>query len=124
MPSISFETVRALAKAFPDLEESTMYGAPAIKLGKRMVACIPSHRSAEPNSLAVRTTFDQRDALLSEAPETYYIKEHYRNYPVVLVRFAAIHRDQLRDLLTAARLCVLAGVKPSPTTKRATRRIP
>ena len=103
-----FEAVSALGREFPDLQESTMYGSPALKLGKRLVACLAIHRSAEPGSLVVRTDFDQRAAFLSDDPETYYVTEHYAKHPVVLVRLARLQHDQLRDLLTAARHCILA----------------
>ena len=43
-----------------------MYGSPALKLDGRLLACLPIHRSAEPESLVVRTDFDQRAALLAE----------------------------------------------------------
>ena len=117
---ITFETVRASAREFPDVEETTMYGAPALKLGKRLVACLPSHRSAEPGSLVVRTDFEQRAALLADDPETYYLTEHYVNHPVVLVRLARLRHDQVRDLIAAARQCVLAH---SPGVRRADRRV-
>lgn len=102
-----FEAVRAVGREFPDLFEGTMYGSPALKLGKRLVACVAIHRSAEPGSLVVRTDFEHRSALLGDDPETYYITEHYANHPVVLVRLARLQHDQLRDLLAAARHCVL-----------------
>ena len=104
---MNFEAVRALRREFPDLEESTMYGSPALKLGGRLVACIAIHRSAEPGSLVVRTDFEQRAALLSEDPETYYVTDHYEKHPVVLVRLARLRHDQIRDLVGAARQCVL-----------------
>ena len=85
-----------------------MYGSPAIKLGKRLIACIASHRSAEPGSLVVRTDFEQRAALLAEDPNTFYLTEHYVNHPVVLVRMTRLQRDQLRELLAAARTAVIA----------------
>jgi len=107
----TFEAVRALGREFPDLHESTMYGSPALKLGKRLVACLAIHRSAEPGSLVVRTDFEQRSALLSDDPETYYVTDHYAKHPVVLVRLARVQHDQLRDLLAAARQCVLAHAK-------------
>jgi hypothetical protein len=110
---MNFETVRALGREFPDLEESTMYGSPALKLGKRLVACLAIHRSAEPGSLVVRTDFEQRAALLADDPETYYLTDHYVNHPTVLVRLARVQRDQLRDLLAAARQCVLAHAQRS-----------
>lgn len=103
-----FDRVREWAREFPDLEESTMYGSPAIKLGKRLIACVPSHRSAEPGSLVVRTDFEQREALVTDDPGTFYVPEHYASFPVVLVRFERLQKDQLRELLAAARQCVLA----------------
>jgi len=111
--AVTFEAVRALGREFPDLHESTMYGSRALKLGKRLVACLAIHRSAEPGSLVVRTDFEQRPALLDDDPETYYVIDHYANHPVVLVRLARVKHDQLRDLLAAARQCVLAHAEQS-----------
>ena len=115
---MNFEAVRALGREFPDLEESTMYGSPALKLGKRLVACLAIHRSAEPGSLVVRTDFEQRAALLADDPETYYVTDHYVNHPTVLVRLARVQPDQLRDLLATARRCVLTHGEPRKKTDR------
>lgn len=107
-PVATFEDARVWARKFPDVEETTMYGSPALKLGKRLVACLAVHRSAEPGSLIIRSDLEQRAALLSEDPGTYYVTDHYANHPVVLARLARLQPGQLRDLLTAARHCVLA----------------
>jgi hypothetical protein len=107
------EAVRAVGRQFSDLSESTMHGWPAPKLGKRLVACLAIHRSAEPGSLVVRTDFEQRPTLISDDPETYYITDHYANHPVVLARLDRLKPDQLRDLLAAARRCVLAHAERS-----------
>ena len=111
--AVNFEDVRGLGRGFADLHESTMYGSPALKLGKRLVACLAIHRSAESGSLVVRTDFEQRAALLADDPGTYYVTDHYVKHPVVLVRLARLQRDQLRDLLAAARQCVLAHAERS-----------
>jgi len=110
-----------VGREFPDLCEGTMYGSPALKLGKRLVTCVAIHRSAEPGSLVVRTDIEQRSALLDDDPETYYITEHYANHPVVLVRLARLHQDQLRDLLAAARQCVLIDAARSRNKSRGQR---
>src|SRR5881392_3239790 len=99
---LTFETVRALGLQLPGVEEGTTYGTPSLKVGGQFFACIPTHRSAEPDSLAVRIDFHQRDELVAADPDTYYLKEHYVNYPCVLVRLPRIHRDALRDLLRMA----------------------
>jgi hypothetical protein len=70
-----------------------------------------SHKSAEPGSLVVRTDYEQQPLLLSDDPDTYYLKDHYVNYPVVLVRLARVNSEQLRDILFAARQCILADAK-------------
>jgi hypothetical protein len=94
-----FSRVRALARSLAGSEEGTSWGSPALKIDGQMFACIPIHKSAEPGSLAVRLDFANRDELMAADPKTYYVKEHYVNYPCVLVRLARIHDDALRDLL-------------------------
>ena len=79
-----------------------MYGAPALKLGKRLIACIATNKAAEPDTLVVRTDFEQRDLLIAEEPDTYYLKDHYKTFPVVLVRLKRASPDAIRDLLGAA----------------------
>ena len=99
---VTFDTVREVGLALPDVEESTMHGSPALKVRGKLLACMAVHRSAEPESLALRVDFDVRAGLLAEAPETYYLTEHYLDHPVVLVRLSQVRIEQLRDLLGAA----------------------
>ena len=51
-----------------------------------MFVCIASHKSAEPDTLVVMMDFADRDALIEDDPDTYYLKDHYVGYPCVLVR--------------------------------------
>ena len=114
---VTFETVREIGLALPDVVDSTMYGKLALKARGKLLACLAIHKSAEPDSLVVRIDFDQRAGLLAEAPETYYVTEHYRNYPAVLVRLSRIGTDQLRDLLNASWRFVTAGSRKTPARK-------
>ena len=99
---MDFETVRTIGLAFRGVEESTFFGQPALKIGGRMFACLASHSSAEPDSLVVRIDFSRRQELLAEAPEVYYVTEHYLGYPGVLVRLKRVRPDALRGLLAGA----------------------
>jgi len=94
-----FTRVRRLARPLPRVEQGTTYGSPALKVDGRMFACIAIHRSAEPGSLAVRIPFADRDDLIANEPDTYYLTEHYVDYPCVLVRLERIRDDALSDLL-------------------------
>jgi hypothetical protein len=100
--TISFDTVRRFGLALPEVEEGTAHGSPALKVRGQLLTCLPTHRSAEPHSLAVRIDFDQRAELLAAEPDVYYLTDHYVDYAVVLVRMRCIHLDALRDLLGMA----------------------
>jgi hypothetical protein len=106
--NISFKAVESIARALPDVEVTTSWGQPSLKVRGRMFACMAAHKSAEPNSLVVMMDFPDRDALLEDAPDTFYVKEHYVNYPCVLVRLSRIHPDALRDLVAGAHRYVSA----------------
>jgi hypothetical protein len=108
---ITFDTVRKMASGLPGVEESTSYGAPSLKIGGKIMACPAINKSAEPNSLGVFIDMDQRDALIAEAPDTYYITDHYVKGPVVLVRLSRVSHDALRDLLHASWKFVSANNK-------------
>ena len=99
---INFDAVRRIGLGLPDVEEGTTYGSPSLKVRGRLLTCLAVHKSAEPDSLAVRIDFDQRAELMAAHPDTYYLTYHYVNYPVVLVRLSRIRLDALRDLLGMA----------------------
>jgi len=96
---LSFPTVRKIGLSLPGVEEGTAYGSPALKVRGDLLACIAIHKSAEPNSVAVRCSFEERDALIAEDPATYYLTDHYLNHPCVLARLSRLKEDAIRDLL-------------------------
>ena len=111
MPHRSFKTVESIGRSLPDVEVTTTYGQPALKVRGKMFVCIASHKSAEPNTLAVMMDFADRDALIEDDPGTYYLKEHYLNYPCVLVRLSRVRADALGDLITGAHRFVSTKVR-------------
>ncbi len=103
-----FETVRMVGLTLPDVEATTKYdGSPVLKVGGSFMAGLASHRSAERETLVVRAGLEEREWLLEDAPETYYVTDYYRSHPVVLVRLTRIDRDALRDLLSLSRRLTL-----------------
>ena len=116
---IDFGTVRKIGLALPGVEESTAYRSPALKVHGKLLACVPSHRSAEPSSLVIRVDFDDRGELLAADPDVYYVTDHYVGYSAVLVRLSRVDRDVLRDLLGMAHKFVTRKAAPrSPARKR------
>jgi len=67
---------QAIGRTLPDVEVTTTWGQPTLKVRGRMLACMASHKSAEPDTLVVMMDFADRDALVEDDPGTYYLKEH------------------------------------------------
>ena len=95
LAGVTFETVREIARTLPGAAESTSYGTPAFKVKKKLFA--RQHQDGE--SLVIGVDFDQREEMMKDAPEKFYITDHYVNYPWMLVRMSKVNRDELRDLL-------------------------
>lgn len=116
---IDFDTVRKIGLELPGVESGTAYGSQALKVRGKLLAGLPTNRSAEPGSLVVRVDFEDRAELLRTAPDIYYVTEHYAGYDAVLVRLAGITPDVLRDLLGMAYKLVTRKTAPrSPGRKR------
>ena len=94
---VTFETVRRLALALPGVEEGKSWGTPAFRVGKKFLA-----RLREDGDLVVRVEFAAREVLMGAAPETFYITDHYRDYPAMLVRLSKVDPGDLRELLEEA----------------------
>ena len=95
---VTYDTVRELALALPGVEEGTSYGTPALRVGGKLLARLRE----DGDSLVVKTDFDEREMLMQADPAAFFITEHYRNYPAVLVRLSSIGRAELGDLLERA----------------------
>lgn len=104
-----FAAVRAAGLALPDVVAGAKYdGSPVLRVGGCFMAGLATHASAEPGSLVVRCEPAAREALLEDAPDTYYLTGHYAPHPVVLARLARLDAAALRDLLAASRRLTLA----------------
>lgn len=99
---MTVDAVFRMGLALPGVEESTAFGAPALKVKGKLMAAVPTNKSAEPGSLMFRMNRRDRPALLTEAPDLYYAPEHYLGYDAVLVRLDRLTPELARDLLTMA----------------------
>lgn len=110
--AMTFDIVKAVGLELPGVQAEIRYdGAPVLKIGGVFVAAMASHATAEPDSLVVRVGLDERETLLEDAPDTYYIPDYYAPYPLVLVRLSRVNRDALHDLLSVSRRLALAKTR-------------
>lgn len=59
-----------------------------------------------------------RAHLLAEAPDLYYVTDHYAPHPAVLVRLSRLNADSLRDLLAMAYKFVAAEKRAKKRSAR------
>lgn len=95
---VTLDVIRELLTDLPGVEEGFSYGTRAFKVRKKLIARIHQKEDA----LVVKTDFDRREKLMQINPLTYYITDHYVNYPWVLVRLPTVQRQELRELLIEA----------------------
>ena len=110
----AFDRVTRIGLALPGVVAATRYdGSPLLQLGGCFVAGPATHPSAEIDSLVVRMNPEERDLLLEDAPETYYVTDYYAKYPVVLVRLSRVDDEALREILSISRKLTLPKVEKS-----------
>ena len=123
----AFDAAIKIARTLPDVEVTTTWGAQAMKVRGKLFACVAINKSAEPNSMVVRMDNAQRDLLLEEDPETYYLTDHYADYSCVLVRMSRVSKESLSDLIRGAHRFVSARLRTASAgqaAKSAKRRKP
>ena len=96
--ALTFADVQALATKLPGVEIGQSYGTPALKVKGKLLARL--HDDGE--TLVLRTTTINREYLLEAWPQEFYLTDHYRNYPWVLVRLSVIGRERLAGVLADA----------------------
>jgi len=92
----------------PGVEESTSYGTPALKVKGKLLLRLHD----DGNKIVLRMPFERREELIAGDPKTYFITDHYRDYPWVLVSLKEVQPNALPDLLQ------LAYRAASPVKKR------
>jgi hypothetical protein len=93
---MTFDDVRKMALAWPEVEDGTSYGTPALKVRKKMLA-----RLREDNDSLVISgvPLDEREMLVESQPKIFYFTDHYRDYPMVLIRLSKAKRSHVEPLL-------------------------
>jgi len=95
---VTLATVRRLALAFPGVEEGLSYGTPGFRVRGKFLA----RMWEDGETLVVKCGDDERDFRMKADPETFFITDHYRGYPTVLVRLTSVTTTDLRGVLEQA----------------------
>lgn len=91
-------TVRQLALAMPNTVERLSYGTPGFFVKKKLFARLLKGG----DTVVIKIDMDQRTVLMQANPKSFFITDHYLNYPMMIVRISAVTADELRELLQDA----------------------
>lgn len=95
---VTFREVCEHALSLPGVEEGTSYGTPALRVRGKLFVRLRE----DGESIVLKTDEYERDFLLESDPAAFFVTDHYRGYPIVLVRLAAVRPEQLRGLVVDA----------------------
>lgn len=95
---MTFPAARKIALGFPGMEEGTSYGTPGFRVRGRFVA----RMWEDGQTMVVKCGDDERDARLKADPGTFFVTDHYRGYPTVLIRLRRVTPGVLREVLEQA----------------------
>ena len=94
----AFDDVREIAHALPGVVDGTSYGTPALKVGGKLIARL--HQSMD--CVVLRSDLLDREILMQSAPDVFFITDHYRDYPWILLRLGALDKRVLPELIERA----------------------
>jgi hypothetical protein len=93
---MTYDEIREIALAWPEVEDGTSYRTPALKVRKKLLVRLKE----DGDSLVMPgVPQDERDMLVESAPRVFYFTDHYRDYPMVLIRLSKAKRAMVEPLL-------------------------
>jgi hypothetical protein len=95
---LTWDEFCARAARLPGVETGTCYGTPALYVRKRFLCRLKE----DGDSVAIKLDFADRDVLLEAEPRAFYLTDHYRPYPAVLMRLGRVRPAMAMELLEQA----------------------
>jgi hypothetical protein len=88
-----WDAVRRIALALPGVEDGTSYGTPALKVKNKLMIRLKE----DGETIVLFVNLFERPYLLEAEPDLFYITDHYRDWPTVLLRLRAVTEARLRE---------------------------
>ena len=92
---VTFDQVTKMALVLPGVEARSSYGTPGLYVAKKFMA-----RLREPGVMVLKPIEDDEQRFLTGTqPDVFFVTDHYRGYPTILIRLSEIDRVQMRELI-------------------------
>jgi hypothetical protein len=94
--TMTFDDIRKIALAWPEVEDGTSYGTSALKIRKKVLVRLKE----DGDSLVMPSvSIDEREMLVETQPKVFHFTDHYRDYPMVLIRLSKTKRATVEPFL-------------------------
>ena len=95
--AVTWAEIEAMATELPEVEISTSYGTPALKVAGKLMGRL---RSDADGSLALKTS--DKEALVASDDPAYFTTTHYDGYNYILVNLELANALELAELIDDA----------------------
>jgi hypothetical protein len=92
----AWSEVEAMALELPGVEASVSYGEPSLKVGRSLLT---RWRKNDDSIVLLDVDPFERERLLAETPEVFFLEPHYEPHAIVLARLARIEAETVRMYL-------------------------
>jgi hypothetical protein len=114
---LSHAEARKIMLAVPGTDERLWFNQPSVFIHDRFLSKV--HHKEDAVTLQV-ASMEMRDMMLEVEPKLFYITDHYRKFPFVLIRLSALTAKVLKEILAgrAAQLAAMPPIKRRPKTAK------
>ena len=93
---MTFSELSEMLLSWPLVEASTSYGTPSFKVRGKLLTRLRE----DGDSLLIKGVGpEERETLCEAFPDLYYFTDHYRDYPMVLIRLSRADREIVAAML-------------------------
>jgi len=96
--AVRYDQVRQFALASPNVSEGRAYGGPSLHVGRKFLGRLRE----DGETLVLKIDLAERARMLEGNPDAFFLEDHYRKYPFVLVNLLAVEPSILRRLIKQA----------------------
>lgn len=95
------------AETLEGVEQSTSYGTPALKVRGKLFVRLWE----DGETVVLKSEWEAREQLLATHPDVFFLTDHYRNHPYVLLRLPVASKALMQTAVEASWRTVAPGLK-------------
>ena len=98
--TMTIDEAGAIACGYPGVSEGTSYGTRGWRVGKKFL--MREKEKMDGVLVLGVESIDEQEFLIENEPDIFFITDHYRGYPALLVRVAKIDSKHLTGIIERA----------------------